>query len=358
MSTTCIELDGAEGEGGGQILRSSLALSLLTCKPFHLFNVRARRDRPGLQPQHLMSVRAAAAVGQATVRGDARGSRELWFEPGTITPGKYHFPIGTAGATGLVLHTIYLPLMLGATAPSEVLLEGGTHNDFSPCFHFLDVTWRPYLELLGLHLKLRLRRPGFYPRGGGAVEAHLQPAARIRGLELTEPIAVTAIDGLSAVASLPEDIAARQARQAMKRLRDTGLKVHVREESWESGPGTVMALTLDTTPVPTLFFALGARGKRAERVADEAVEQVRAYLAAPAGAVDAHSADQLALPLALADGPSNYRVAAVTQHLLTNVAVIRRFVERDIAIEGDLHRPGLVRIGPAKAGPHFFQKNP
>src|SRR5437879_1385767 len=118
MSTPWIELDGAEGEGGGQILRSSLALSLLTGKPFHLYNVRARRQRPGLQPQHLMSVRAAAAVGHANVRGDERGSRELWFQPGTIEPGKYHFPIGTAGATGLVLHTLYLPLTLGAKAPS------------------------------------------------------------------------------------------------------------------------------------------------------------------------------------------------------------------------------------------------
>src|SRR5262249_27317026 len=145
MSTPWIELDGAEGEGGGQILRSSLTLSLLTGKPFHLFNLRAKRERPGLQPQHLMSVRAAAAIGQAQVRGDERGSRELWFEPGTIKPGKYHFPIGTAGATGLVLHTIYLPLALATTEPSEILLEGGTHNPLSPCFHFLDTTWRAYM---------------------------------------------------------------------------------------------------------------------------------------------------------------------------------------------------------------------
>jgi RNA 3'-terminal phosphate cyclase (ATP) len=342
MSATWIELDGAAGEGGGQILRSSLALSLLTGKPFHLYNVRARRDRPGVQPQHLMSVRAAAAVGQAEVRGAERGSQELWFQPGTITPGKYHFPIGTAGATGLVLHTLYLPLTLGAAGPSEVLVEGGTHNDASPCFHFLDTTWRPYLELLGLQVKLKMRRPGFYPRGGGAVEAHFQPAQRLRGLELTERSRFTTITGLSAVAGLPADIAARQARQALKRLRDTGLRVHMHEESWESGPGTVMALTLDTTPVPTVFFALGARGKRAERVADEAVEQLRAYLDAPSGAVDAHSADQLVLPLALAEGRSVYTVSAVTQHLLTNVAVIRRFVERAITVDGELAKPGVV----------------
>lgn len=344
MSEAWIELDGSVGEGGGQILRSSLALALLTGKPFHLYNVRANRERPGLQPQHLMSVRAAAAVGGAEVRGDQKQSRELWFRPGAVKPGRYHFPIGTAGATGLVLHTVYLPLALGAAAPSEVLLEGGTHNDFSPCFHFLDFTWRPYLELLGMHMELKMRRPGFYPRGGGAVDVQLQPAARLQGLHLTERGKVTTITGISAVAGLPEEIAARQTRQAEKRLRGTGLRIRIREESWLGGPGTMLALVLDTAPVPTLFFALGARGKRAERVADEAVEQALAYLEALSGAVDAHSADQLVLPLVLADGPSTYSVAEVTQHLLTNINVIRRFVDREMRCEGELGRPGIVHI--------------
>src|SRR5437868_2870104 len=143
-----IELDGSHGEGGGQILRSSLALALLTGKPFHLRNVRARRPKPGLQPQHLMSVRAAATVGNATVRGDALRSTDLVFEPGEVRQGQYHFAIGTAGATGLVLHTLYLPLALSGPDPSAVTLEGGTHVTTSPCYHFLDLTWRPYVGLL------------------------------------------------------------------------------------------------------------------------------------------------------------------------------------------------------------------
>lgn len=344
MSTDWIELDGAAGEGGGQILRSSLALSLLTGKPFHLHNVRANRERPGLQPQHLMSVRAAAAVGGADVRGDQKQSRELWFRPGVVKPGRYHFPIGTAGATGLVLHTVFLPLALGAASPSELLLEGGTHNDHSPCFHFNDVTWRAYLELLGLHVSLKMRRPGFYPRGGGAVEVQVPPTARLRGLQLTQRSEVSTISVFSAVASLPAEIASRQARRAEHGLRESGLRVRIHEESWPSGPGTVLALTLDTRPVPTLFFGLGARGKRAERVADEAVEQLLAYLEAPTGAVDPHSADQLVLPLSLAEGPSDYTVAEVTQHLLTNIGVIRRFVEREIVCEGAVGEPGQVRV--------------
>jgi RNA 3'-terminal phosphate cyclase (ATP) len=343
MSASWIELDGSEGEGGGQILRSSLTLSLLTGKPFHLRNVRAGREKPGLQPQHLMSVRAAATIGQAQVTGDQRGSRELTFQPGQVMPGKYHFPIGTAGATGLVIQTIYLPLTLGASGPSEVTLVGGTHVTTSPCFHFLDVTWRAYLEQMGLRLQLRMRRPGFYPRGGGIVEMHCTPTPRLHGIQIDERSEMDRITGFSAVAGLPEEIATRQARQAEKGLRDTGLRVQIREECWEDGPGTVLALILPTTRAPTLFFGLGARGKRAERVADEAVEQMQAYLASP-GAVDVHSADQLVLPLALAEGPSGYSVAEVTLHLLTNIAVIRRFLEREIICEGERGSPGMVRV--------------
>src|SRR5262245_35268775 len=218
-----LEIDGSLGEGGGQILRTSLALSLLTAKPFHLFNVRAGRPRPGLQPQHLMSVRAAATVGRANLQEASIGSTELTFEPGEIRPGNYRFDIGTAGATGLVLHTVYLPLMLGAREPSELTLTGGTHVSTSPSFHFLDTTWRGYLEKMGFRLRLRMVRAGFYPRGGGQVEVHLQPCDEVRPLRIVERGEVR-ITGFSAVAGLPENIARRQARRAVTRLRQTGLK--------------------------------------------------------------------------------------------------------------------------------------
>lgn len=338
-----LELDGSFGEGGGQILRTSLALSLLTGRAFHLRNVRARRARPGLQPQHLMSVRAAVAVGGAQTRGASRGSTDLVFEPGPVRGGAYRFDIGTAGATGLVLHTLYLPLALRGDRPSALTLVGGTHNDKAPCFHFLDVTWRRYLELCGLRVSLRLLRPGFYPRGGGTVEAFLQPAARLHGVRLEERGPVKA-SGFSAVAGLDTTIARRQARRARFRLEERGLEVDIREETWEGGPGTVLAVVLDTAPVPTLFFTLGARGKPAERVADEAVNQVLAYLDSGPGLVDPHSADQLVLPLALAEGSSEYGVSEVTLHLTTNVAVIRRFLDRHVVCEGELGGSGRVRI--------------
>ncbi len=345
MSDAILELDGSFGEGGGQILRTSLALSLLTGRPFHLRNVRAGRAKPGLQPQHLMSVRAAATVGGAQTRGASHGSTDLVFEPGAVKPGKYRFDVGTAGATGLVLHTIYLPLaLLGGSVPSELTLVGGTHVSASPCFHFLDVTWRRYLAALGLRLSLTMFRPGFYPRGGGVVEVHIQPGADLRGISLQNRGPATTATGFSAAAGLPESVAKRQARRAVYRLRERGLDVDLREEMWEGGPGSVLAVALDTAPAPTLFFGLGARGKPSERVADEAVDQVIAYLDADDAPVDPHSADQIVLPLALAEGPSDYRVAEVTSHLTTNIAVIRRFLERDIVCEGEEGGPGRVRI--------------
>jgi RNA 3'-terminal phosphate cyclase (ATP) len=339
-----IELDGSFGEGGGQILRTSLALSLLTGQAFHLRNLRARRSKPGLQPQHLMSVQAASTIGQARVRGASLGSSDLVFEPGEVNPGKYHFPIGTAGSTSLVLHTVYLPLAWRAAGPSEVVLTGGTHVNKSPCFHFLESTWGPYMELLGLRIRVRMRRPGFYPRGGGVGEAHIQSCPQLHSLQLEACGEVTKISGVSAVAGLPQQIAERQARRAITRLQQRRLRADISLESWDGGPGTVLTLILDTTPVPTLFFGLGARGKPAERVADEAVDQVLTYLDVDPPAVDPHSADQLVLPLALSEGPSAFRVAEVTSHLVTNIAVIRRFVDREITCDGEEGEVGVVRI--------------
>src|SRR4051794_16956249 len=175
MSDGMIELDGSEGEGGGQILRSALALSILTRRPFRLINIRANRSKPGLQPQHLMCVKAAGAICGATYKGAAAGSSTLYFEPGDLKSGEYTFTIGTAGATALVLHTVSLPLALRGTGPSTVTITGGTHNTHAPCFHFNAVTWGAYLQRLGIDIDQEMIRPGFYPRGGGEVRAVIKP---------------------------------------------------------------------------------------------------------------------------------------------------------------------------------------
>jgi RNA 3'-terminal phosphate cyclase (ATP) len=342
-----IELDGSMGEGGGQILRSSLALSLITQKPFRLFKIRAGRAKPGLQPQHLASVRAAATIGQAVVRGDNLSAQELTFEPGPVVPGKYRFAIGTAGATGLVLHTVYLPLAWKTAGPSEVTMVGGTHVNTSPCFHFLATTWRTYLERLGIAVKLRLLNPGFYPRGGGVIDAVIQPVTRINGLTLTKRGTIDTASGFSAVAGLPDHIARRQLRRLVYRLKSFDVNASIVGEEWEGGPGVVLAATFEQAPVPTMFFALGSKGKPAEAVADEVADEAGKWLTSGAP-VDPHSADQIVLPLSLADGPSEFAVSTLTRHLSTNIAVIRAFLERDISVEGDEGASGVVRIaGPA-----------
>ena len=337
-----IEIDGSFGEGGGQILRSSLALSLLTGKPFHLRKVRAnRKPKAGLRPQHLASVRAAARIGNAKVTGDSVGSSDLTFKPGPVVAGKYHFPIGTAGATALVLHTVYLPLAR-ADGPSEVALEGGTHNEKAPCYHFLQTTWRAYLARLGLTVSLEMKRAGFYPRGGGQITARIQPWTTRKPLRLIDPVNPTTATILSATAGLPEHVNNRQARRATVRLRDAGIEPEVRTEQWDGGPGCMLAITWPG-PVPTLFFGLGARGKPAEAVADEAADEALTHRDRGLP-VDPHSADQLLLPLALADGESEYHVSEVTRHLTTNAVVVQLFLDRNITIEGEEGATGVVRV--------------
>jgi RNA 3'-phosphate cyclase len=344
MSANVIEIDGSEGEGGGQILRSSLSLALLTGKSFHLKHIRAGRSKPGLQPQHLTCVRAAAAIGQAQVRGDSLGSTDLTFVPGEVVAGDYHFDIKTAGATSLLLHTLYLPLALRGQGPSKLTLVGGTHVLASPCYHSLDVTWRAYLDLMGLPLKLRLIRPGFYPRGGGKIQVEIPSCQHLRALQLQERGRVK-VHGFSAVAGLSEDIARRQAKRAVQRLSRLTSPDRFPLEQWQGGPSSVLAVIVETTPAPALFFGLGARGKPADKVADEAVDEALGYLNAAPAAVDRHGADQILLPLAFADGFSTYTVAEVTPHLLTNLAVVRRFLDRELVCEGAAGQPGVVKIG-------------
>lgn len=342
--TPSLEIDGSLGEGGGQILRSSLALSLITGRSFRLRNIRARRAKPGLQPQHLTAVRAAAAIGQAHTIGATAGSLQLDFHPGTVRAGDYRFDIGTAGATALVLHTVYLPLALQPES-SRLVFEGGTHNEQAPCFHFLDATWRAYMARVGIEMSLHLERPGFYPKGGGRFRATIAGASELRGLTLDTRPALTHASGLSASSGgLPDHIAERQRARAVERLAEAGITAELREEHWIGGKGTMLAVTFDQTAVPTMFFGLGALGRPAEAVADEAVAQAIAFRDAGAP-VDEHSADQLLLPLSLAADPSVYRVSRVTAHLGSHIDVVRSFLARDIVCDAPVGSPGTVRIG-------------
>jgi RNA 3'-terminal phosphate cyclase (ATP) len=339
-----IQLDGSHGEGGGQILRSSLTLSLLTGIPFKLTNIRANRKPPGLRPAHMTAVKAAAEIGQARYKGGTVGSETLYFEPGDVQSGEYRFAIGTAGATGLVLHTLYLPLALRGTGPSRVTITGGTHVNTSPCHHYNAITWAGYLKKMRLSVQMEMPRAGFYPRGGGEIIAQIEPCTNIRPVRIMTREPLTTAGGFSVVADLPASIAERQAKQLRHRLKEMEVECHIPTENWSNGPCTVAAVIFRQAPVPTLFFGIGERGKPAERVADEAIEQARAYRDSGCP-VDPHAADQILLPLAFAEGASEYRVSTITRHLTTNVDVIQQFVEREIIVKGSEGEPGVVRIG-------------
>ena len=321
-----IELDGSEGEGGGQILRSALALSILTGRPFKLINIRADRAKPGLQPQHLMCVRAAGTISGAVYKGASVGSAVLYFEPKAVKPGKYRFDIGTAGATTLVLHTIYLPLALRGEAPSEITITGGTHNAHAPCYHFLETTWAAYMARLGLKVELQMIRPGFYPRGGGEIRAVIHPCSRVKGLNLTTCPELTTAGGFSAFAGLPESVGKRQARRLGVRLKAEGVESHIPIEEWQAAnPGTVAAVIFRQAPVPPLFFGLGERGKPAESVADDAADEAIRFRESGCP-VDEHSADQLLLPLVFCPDASVYRTSedhASSHHEHRNRAAVR-----------------------------------
>lgn len=347
VSSRMVTLDGSHGEGGGQILRTALSLSLLTGKPFRMTRIRANRGQPGLRPQHLSAVEAAAALGHAEVRGAAVGARELTFHPGAYEPRDLVIDIGTAGSTSLVLQMLHLPLALAAKGPVRVALTGGTFNPKAPAFPFLETTWRAHLAAMGLPLALAMPEAGFYPRGGGRLDAWIEPG-QPRALQRTARGPLQRIHGVAAVANLRPDIAERMRARALARLAEHGLSAEIALADWRSpGQGAAIALTADHEgTAPATFAGIGERGKPSEVVADEAVNELLAFEAVAQGAVDPHSADQIVLPLALASGQSAYTVSEITEHLRTNVATIQAFVDREITIEEPRDgRPGWVAIG-------------
>lgn len=346
MPSRLLTLDGSEGEGGGQILRTALTLSLLTGRPFRIVKIRANRDRPGLRPQHLKAVETAAALGGADVTGAAVGSCELTFSPQSYFPRDLQVEIGTAGSTALVLQTLHLPLALRTEQPIRVTLTGGTFNTAAPSFPFLANTWRAHLASLGAPLALAMHASGFFPRGGGQLDAWIEPAT-LHGLTRTDRGPLNRITGVAGVSNLRPDIARRMRDRAESRLAERGLSAEIELADWLGvGQGAAISLTASHAGgIPATVVGLGEHGKPAEFVADEAVDELLAFEDVADAAVDAHSADQILIPLALAPGRSEYTVSAVTDHLLTNAATICAFLDRQITIQPpEENAPGRVIV--------------
>jgi len=327
-----LTIDGTYGEGGGQILRSALALSALTGTPFCIERIRGNRRKPGLLRQHLTAVKAMAEVCGARVSGAELGSGELRFEPAAVRHGSYHFAVGTAGSATLVFQTV-LPALLMTPGESHLVLEGGTHNPLAPPFEFIAHSFLPLLQRMGGQVRVELVRPGFHPAGGGRMEVHIAGGTPLAALELTArgELRELRIDAL--VSQLPEHIAERELKVLERALCD--FPCVARRASVDSaGPGNIAIVSAECSALTTTFASFGERGVRAEVVAHRLAGRVRKYLTCQAP-VEEYLADQLLLPCALA-GSGTYHTTHLSSHARTNAEVIALFlpVRADFTDEG------------------------
>jgi RNA 3'-terminal phosphate cyclase (ATP) len=323
-----IDIDGSTGEGGGQIVRTSLGLSLVTGKPFSIRRIRAGRKKPGLLRQHLTAVRAAAEVSLADVDGDELGSGELTFAPGDVRPGEYRFAVGSAGSATLVLQTI-LPGLMIAQGPSQLVLEGGTHNPFAPPFDFLQKAFLPILERIGPRVTADLDRAGFYPAGGGRISVRIEPETSLRGIDLVDRGRIVRRSAQGIVSNLPLHIALREVDVIRRKMSLAEDCIEARQID-SPGPGNVVLVQIESQHVTEVFAGFGQKGLPAEKVAARVVREAKRYLKAGVP-VGEHLADQLLVPMALAGG--RFRTLAPSSHMTTNVETIRRFLEVQIQVE-------------------------
>ena len=345
-----LQIDGNYGEGGGQILRTTLSLSCLLKKPVEISNIRRGRKIPGLQPQHLTSVNACRSISEAEAEGNKLKSMALKFNPGRIKGGNFTFNVAeekrSAGSTSLILQALFLPLSLSEQS-SEITVLGGTHVPWSPPFDYLKEIFSPMLEKLGCRMDLRIVKWGWYPKGGGEVHCTIHPAEKLIPLNLTERGKLLNLKGISVVSNLPTSIAERQRNHALKVLRQKGFSAEVKIVQGPSiGQGTVFFLKAEFENSVAGFGALGAIGKRAEKVADEACQEFLEF-AQTRAAIDPHLSDQLIPYLALADGRSSFTVSRISKHLLTNIWVVEQFLPTKITVEGSEGNEGKVIVTPS-----------
>ncbi len=337
-----VVIDGSMGEGGGQILRSALALSLVTGKPCRIEKIRAGRKKPGLLRQHLTALQAAAEVGQARVTGAGIGSGQITFEPSGIAAGEYKFAVGTAGSTTLVLQTI-LPALMVADSVSSLILQGGTHNPMAPPFDFLQKAFLPVLLRMGLICETRLDCYGFYPAGGGKSFVKIQPATHLIPIDLSERGRILKRKATAIVAGLPRHIAEREVASLQKKLSWPTECFEIEEAKDCQGPGNILMIELESENITEVFTSFGARGVPAETVAEHVLDETMKYLKAGV-AVGPHLADQLLLPFAMA-GSGSFSTLAPSRHSTTNIEVIRKFLEIRIEVERRDDRTCIVRMG-------------
>ena len=330
------------GEGGGQVLRTSLALSLVTGRPFHIKKIRAGRKKPGLLRQHLTAVNAAVEISHAEVQGAVAESTELSFHPHKVRPGDYTFSVGTAGSTTLVLQSV-LPALLTADRPSKLVIEGGTHNPYAPPFEFIEKCFLPCLRRMGPGCSCTLDRPGYYPAGGGRMIINVDPAARLEPLELNERGQALHHTAHAVICHLSPQIGRRELDVIKKMLEWEEGCLRLVEMHNAQGSGNVLIAELSFEHIVEIFTGFGERGVPAEQVAQGVVKEIKEYLSVDAP-VGKYLADQLLLPLAIA-GRGSFRTLPPTTHTLTSIDVIRKFLAIDIRSQEVTENTWQIRLG-------------
>lgn len=333
-----IEIDGSHGEGGGQILRTALTLSMITGKPFRLNNIRAGRKKPGLMRQHLVCVQAAQRISNATVQGDELHSQSIYFEPQQVQAGQYEFNIGSAGSTMLVFQTL-LPALMIQQQPSQLCITGGTHNPMAPTADFIERCFLPAINQIGVQVDFKLEQAGFFPVGGGKIQTTIQPWINRQPLTLLERGAVESICAYAGVLNIPEDIAKRELSVLEKQLFPINM-----QQIYLTGlsQGNTVFVAVQNEQHCQLFTALGEMKKSAERVAHDLTREVKRYLASNA-VVDEHLADQLMLPMALGRG-GQFTAQVISEHTRTQASMIQNFLDCKIDFEFLQDNSALVNI--------------
>jgi RNA 3'-terminal phosphate cyclase (ATP) len=326
-SEEMVTLDGSQGEGGGQILRSSLTLSMATGRPFRIHRIRANRSKPGLMRQHLTAVQAAGKICSAKVEGDAIGSTELTFRPGALRTGDYHFSVGTAGSTTLVFQTV-MPALLTTGTPFAMTLEGGTHNSASPCLDFLERVYLPCLEKMGVQSRISVERRGFYPAGGGKWHVEIRPPQSLAPFELLEKGAFGSLRAKIIWAKIPGMVPERESAYLKKKLGLEDGRMEIEEARDSIGPGNAILAEIRYGNVTEIATGFGEYGVSSEAVADGVVREIREYQKSGAP-VGPHLADQLLIPMVLGQG-GTFRTLPLTLHGRTNIETIGKFLSRPI----------------------------
>lgn len=322
-----IEIDGSYGEGGGQILRSAVAVSAITGTAVKILNIRKNRPRPGLSIQHIKSIELVAQIAGATTEGLHPGSTTITFQPNGIRGGSYFLDIGTAGSVSLVLQSA-TPVAAFSPSPVSIEVVGGTDVRWSPTIDYFRNVTLPALGMFGFKANLKLLSRGFFPSGGGRIVVDIEPS-RLQGTTIDEKPA-SPIKGVSAVSRLPDHVAKRQADAAVKYLKSVGFEVGEIELDIRSDRSTGSSITLYSG-----FHggsALGERGLPAEKVGIEAANNLASCLESGA-AVDPYLCDQLITFMALSKGPSCVTTSSVTSHAVTNMWIMEKMTDRRFTVE-------------------------